>query len=176
MGRELRRKQAKKDGKSLEREEIVETNQIKKLFINVFVIVGIFAIIYLISALFITKELDWFGKNDNKQEESTNTNNAILASAIFKQSEEEYYVYFYDFDEKQEESTITSLVESKLSESKVYKVNTKSAMNANYVSDVGNKNAKTLNDLKVVTPTLIKISGDAIVEYYEKDEITTKLG
>ena len=175
MGRELRRKQAKKDGKSLEREEIIETNQIKKLLINIFVIVGIFSIIYLISALFITKELDWFGKNNKDQEKINNVNNAILASAIFKQSEEEYYVYFYDFDEKQEESATTSLVDSKLSDSKVYKVNTKSAMNANYVSDVGNKNAKTLTDLKVVTPTLIKISGDAIVEYYEKDEITTKL-
>ena len=174
MGRELRRKQAKKDGKSLEREEIVETNQIKKLFVNVFVIVGIFAIIYLISALFITKELDWFSKEDNEQEESGNNNNAILASAIFKQSENEYYVYFYNFDEKQEESAITSLVENSLVSSKVYKVNTKSAMNAKYVSEVSNKNAKTLDDLKVVTPTLIKISGDSITEYYEKDEISKK--
>ena len=175
MGRELRRKQAKKDGKSLERDEIVETNQIKKLFINVFVIVGVFSIIYLISALFITKELDWFSKKENKQEENTNSNNAILASAIFKQSEEDYYVYFYDFDEKQEESAITSLVDSSLSSSKVYKVNTKSALNAKYVSDTSNKNAKTLDDLKVVAPTLIKISGDEIVEYYEKDEISKKL-
>ena len=55
MGRELRRKQAKKDGKSLERIELKEDNQIKKYLINIVSIVGIFAIIYLISALFITK-------------------------------------------------------------------------------------------------------------------------
>ena len=175
MGRELRRKQAKKDGKSLEREEVVQTNQIKKLFINVFVIVGIFAIIYILSALFITKELDWFNKDkDNDTEENTKSG-AILASAIFNQKEEEYYVYFYDFDEKEEDSAITSLVESSLTESKVYKVNTKSAMNANYVGEESNKSAKTLEDLKVVAPTLIKISGDKITEYYEKDEIKNKL-
>lgn len=176
MGRELRRKQAKKDGKSLEREEIVETNQLKKLFINILVVVGIFSIIYLLSALFITKELDWFNKNKENNKEETNSNGAILASAIFNQKEEEYYVYFYDFDEEKEDSTITSLVDSSLSDSKVYKVNTKSAMNANYVGDEGNKKAKTLDDLKVVNQTLIKIKGDTITEYYEKDEITKKLG
>lgn len=177
MGRELRRKQAKKDGKSLEREELVETNQIKKLIINILVIVIVFAIIYLISALFITKELDWFSKDkgNDTSENSTNVDGAILASAIFNQSEEEYYVYFYDFDEKEENSTITSLVNNSLSSSKIYKVNTSSAMNTKYVGDVSNKNAKNLADLKVVPQTLIKISGDTITEYYEKDEITQKL-
>ncbi len=175
MGRELRRKQAKKNGKSLEREEIVETNQIKKLLINIFVIIGIFSIIYLISALFITKELDWFSKDKTDDTSEKTNSGAILASAIFNQKEEEYYVYFYDFDEKEEDSMVTSLVTSELSDSKVYKVNTKSAMNANYVGEESNKNAKTLEDLKVVSPTLIKISGNKIAEYYEKDEITKKL-
>ena len=174
MGRELRRKQAKKNGKSLEREEIIETNQIKKLCINVFVIVGVFAIIYLITALFITKELDWFNKDKDEESSETSNDNAILASAIFNQSEEEYYVYFYDFDEEETESKITSIVTSNLSGEKVYKVNTKSAMNANYVGETSNKGAKTLADLKVVNHTLIKISGDTITEYYENDEITKK--
>ena len=176
MGRELRRKQAKKDGRSLAKEEIIETNQIKKYFKTVFVVVGVFAIVYLISALFITKELDWFNKN-KKEENTTNTGSgtSILASAIFRQSEESYYVYFYDFDEEEKDSAITSLVNSKITEDKVYKVNTKSAMNNNYVGETGNKNAKTLEDLKVVNHTLIKISGDKITEYYEKDEITKKL-
>ena len=178
MGRELKRKQAKKDGRSLEKVEINETNPIKKYLINVFVIIGVFAIIYLISALFITKELDWFSKDKNTNEENANSNsisNSILASSAFNQNEEEYYVYFYDFDEEEKDSAITSLVNSKLADSKVYKVNTKSAMNANYVGESGNKSAKTLNDLKVVNHTLIKISGDTITEYYENDEITNKL-
>lgn len=175
MGRELRRKQAKKDGKSLERVEINETNELKKYLINIFVIVGIFAIIYLISALFITKELDWFNKDNTANQTNNSVSNAIIASAIFNQREEDYYVYFYDFDEESRDSAITTLVNNKLSASKVYKVNTKSAMNTNYVGKDSNKNAKALSELKVIPQTLIKISGDTITEYYEKEEITSKL-
>ena len=175
MGRELRRKQAKKDGKSLEREEVVETNQVRKYLFTVIGIVAVFAIIYLVSALFITKELDWFNKDKTEEKESNNVDNAILASNIFKQNEETYYVYFYDFDEEEKNSAITTLVNNSLTSSKVYKVNTKSAMNSKYVGETGNKNAKTLEDLKVVAPTLIKISSDTITEYYEKEEITDKL-
>ncbi len=176
MGRELRRKQAKKDGKSLERVELKEENQIKKYIINIVAIVGIFATIYLISALFITKELDWF----SKKESSNDTNkiaNTILAAETFKQSETSYYVYFYDFEEDEKESDITNLVnnDSDLANSKVYKVNTKSALNTNYVANSGNKNAKTIDDLKVVSHTLIKIEDDRITAYYEGNEITNFL-
>ena len=83
--------------------------------------------------------------------------------------------YFYDFDEKEQDSRITTLVNNSLTGSKVYKVNTKSAMNNKYVGETGNKNAKNLEDLKVVTPTLIKIANGTITEYYEKEEITNKL-
>ena len=34
---------------------------------------------------------------------------------------------------------------------------------------------KTLEEIKVIAPTLIKISGDIITEYYEDEEITNKL-
>ena len=176
MGRELRRKQAKKEGKSLEREEIIETNQIKKFIIITLAVVAIVGIIYLISGLFITKEIKWFNKEETNTETDKSVANTILASAIFNQSEEEYYVYFYNFNEEEKDSAITSLVDSALSSSKVYKVNTNSALNTNYVAETSNKAAKTLAELKVVAPTLIKISGDKITEYYEKDEIKNKLG
>lgn len=173
MGRELRRKQAKKEGKSLEREEIIEKNPIRKFIIITCALIIVMSIIYLVTALFITKELDWFNKKDNATTENQNISNSILASAIFKQSEIEYYVYFYDFNE--EKNSITDIVNSKLAGDKVYKVNTTSAMNSNYIGETGNKNAKTLEELKVVAPTLIKISNNVIVEYYEGNEITDKL-
>ena len=167
MGRELRRKQAKREGKSLQREIPEESNQIKSLIIITIVLLVIIGLIYLLSALFVTKELDWF-KNDEKETETLITN-TILASETFKQSEEEYYVYFYNYDD--EDSEIASIVSSKLSSSKVYKVDTKSALNNKYVSEESNKKAKTLEELKVKASTIIKISGDKIVEYYENDEI-----
>lgn len=171
MGRELRRKQAKKDGKNLKQETLVEENQIKKLIIITLILIFIICVIYLISALFITKELDWFSKKDN---ETTNlVTNTILASEIFKQKEEEYYVYFYDYND--EDSQISSIVSSKLSENKVYKVDTNSALNSRYVSDNSNKDAKTIADLKVKSPTVVKIIGEVITEYYEGNEIINNL-
>lgn len=171
MGRELRRKQAKKEGKSLQKEATIEKNQLKSLLVITVVLVVILTIIYLLSALFVTKELDWF----NKDEETSDTlvEKTILASEIFKQKEEEYYVYFYDYND--EESSISSSVSSALSNVTVYNVDASSALNNNYVSEESNKKAKKLEDLKVKSPTVIKISGDQIVEYYEGDEIKDKL-
>ena len=170
MGRELRRKQAKKEGKSLKRENQIEEHQIKKFISITLLLVFIVCVIYLISALFVTKELDWFKKEDTNPQVVTNT---ILATEIFKQQEEEYYVYFYDFNEK--ENQVTSAVNAKLSGKKIYKVDTSSALNNKYVSDESNKSAKKLNELKVKSPTVIKISGETISAYYEGNEIINKL-
>lgn len=168
MGRELRRKQAKREGKSLKNEEIKEEYNVKKIVITCVIVLVSIGFVYLISALFITKELDWFSKEEVK-ENTSSVENSILASAIFKQKEDEYYVYFYDFNE--DNNMYKNIVSSKLSSKKVYNVDTSSGLNSNYVSDVSNKKATGLDDLKVINDTVIKIVGDAIVEYYEKDEI-----
>ena len=171
MGRELRRKQAKKDGKSLIPEVQTEENQIKKLAIITGVLVFIIGAIYLIAALFVTKELDWF--KDKVEENKTLVQNTILASEIFKQTEEEYYVYFYDY--KDEDTQISSTISNKLSSSKVYKVDTGSALNNKHISEESNKLAQNLADLKVKSPTLIKVTGEIISTYYEDNEILDNL-
>lgn len=168
MGRELRRKQAKREGKSLKNEEIKVEYNVKKIVITCVIVLVSIGLVYLISALFITKELDWFSKEEVK-ENTSSVENSILASAIFKQKEDEYYVYFYDFNE--DNNMYKNIVSSKLSSKKVYNVDTSSGLNSNYVSDVSNKKATGLDGLKVVNDTVIKIVGDTIVEYYEKDEI-----
>ena len=168
MGRELRRKQAKKEGKSLKNENITEDYSLTK-FIKVSVIVILSAVfLYLVSAIFITKEINLFGKNNTTNTTNQTVSNAILAKSIFNQSEESYYVYFYDFNESN--NNINTIVSSKLSESKVYRVDTSSSFNSKYVSDTSNKSAKTLDDLKVVKDTLIKIEGDVITMYLEGEE------
>ena len=174
MGRELRRKQAKKEGKSLKNENITEDYSLTK-FVKVSVIVILSAVfLYLVSAIFITKEINLFGKNNTTNTTNQTVSNAILAKSIFNQSEESYYVYFYDFNESN--NNINTIVSSKLSESKVYRVDTSSSFNSKYVSDTSNKSATTLDDLKVVKDTLIKIEGDAITMYLEgEEEITNNL-
>jgi len=171
MGRELMRKKLKKEGKKIEKEEIVIENPIKKLVITIGVLLLTFTLIYLISALFITKELDWFSKDKDEETSDTSSANAILASSIFKQNDEEYYVYFYDFNEKN--SAITNTV-NYIQSNTVYIVNTSDAMNAKYVSDTSNRDATSLDELQVIPGTLIKITGDTITEYYEKNEILDK--
>jgi hypothetical protein len=168
VGRELRRKQAKREGKMLKNEEIKEEYNVKKIVITCVIVLVSIGLVYLISALFITKELDWFSKKEVK-ENASSVENSILASAIFKQKEDEYYVYFYDFNE--DNNMYKNIVSSKLSSKKVYNVDTSSGLNSNYVSDVSNKKATGLDDLKVINDTVIKIVGDTIVEYYERDEI-----
>ena len=174
MGRELRRKQAKKEGKSLKNENITEDYNLTK-FVKVLVIVILSAVfLYLVSAIFITKEINLFGKNNTTNTTNQTVSNAILAKSIFNQSEESYYVYFYDFNESN--NNINTIVSSKLSESKVYRVDTSSSFNSKYVSDTSNRSATTLDDLKVVKDTLIKIEGDAITMYLEgEEEITNNL-
>ncbi len=168
MGRELRRKQAKKEGKSLKNENITEDYSLTK-FVKVSVIVILSAVfLYLVSAIFITKEINLFGKNNTTNTTNQTVSNAILAKSIFNQSEESYYVYFYDF--KESNNNINTIVSSKLSESKVYRVDTSSSFNSKYVSDTSNRSATTLDDLKVVKNTLIKIEGDTITMYLEGEE------
>ena len=135
------------------------------------ILIFIICAIYLLSALFITKELDWFDKKDENDNIQTTT--SILAKQTFMQSDEEYWVYYYD--SKKSEDEITDLVSSKLSNDKVYRVDMSSALNSNFLTEEGNRNAKTIDDLKVKVPTLIKISADNIIEYYESDEIKNKL-
>lgn len=172
MGRELRRKQAKREGKSLKVETPKENNQVKKLLLLTLLLILIISVIYLISALFITKELDWF-EDKNDDTENNLVTNTILAVETFNQKEEEYYVYFYDYDD--EDTEISSIVSSKLSDDKVYKVDTSSALNNNYVSEESNKSAKKLSELKVKSPTVIKVSAETIAAYYEGDEIKNNL-
>ena len=180
MGRELRRKQAKKENKPL-KDEIIKKNEnpyddIYKLLKTFGIILALILIIYFLVAIVITKEIDWFSKDETNEETVNTVQNSILAKNTFMQVEEEYYVYFYEFGD--ENGSIATLVNSKLSNYSVYRVNTKDALNSNFVTNelLGNSSAVSIDDLKVINPTLIKISGDTISEYYEtKDSIISYL-
>ena len=171
MGRELRRKQAKKEGKNLKNElydmNIDNDNQIYKFAKITIILLIVFVVLYIVVGVFVTKEFDLFENADNEINDSVS--NKILASSIFSQKEEEYYVYFYNFDDPN--NTIESTLTSKLAEEKIYRVNTNDALNQNYVTEgSGNKSAQTLEELKVVDNTLIKIVNNEIVRYYETEE------
>lgn len=166
MNREQRRKEKRKIDKLDEKTNIKPNNETYRLIKICLIVVIILTIIYYIIGVFVTKEIN-LSKDNTKTEEKVESNNKnILANSTFEQAEEEYYVYFYDF--KNENTEISSTISSKLTDSTIYKVDTADVLNKNYVVEEGsNKNAKKLEELKVLKDTIIKIKNDEIVNYYE---------
>ena len=166
MGRELRRKEAKKNGRDL-KEKVVEDKVDWKRYILVFSIIIIFFVsLYFVLAIFVTKELDLSKDKDNDTETSennTNVANSILASNIFKQKEDVYYVYCFDYNDQ--DTNVSHTVSNNLLDDKVYRVNTKDSMNSKYVGEESNKNATNLDELKVVNSTLLKIENGTITMF-----------
>ena len=166
MGRKERRKDIRNhvNKNNTEDLQVFKFSSFIKTVIGFFVILLVF---YFILATFVTKEINL--GSDKSFSDSNNTNsvsNQILASNTFLQQEDSYYVYFDDFN-KEDEKLQSSI--SSLSDGTVYRVNTSDGLNSNYVSDgdKGNSNALSLQDLKVINPTLIRVSNDKIVSYYE---------
>lgn len=163
MGRELKRKQAKREGKNVR--EVQKKNIDKELspktFITILVVLLIFFIIlYILTGLFITKDLKWFDKKKNN-DEVTEIENKILATDSLRQVEEEYYVYFYD--PTLEDSEVTNILQS--ADEKVYRVDLSSDFNANFIGEPSGV-VSNINDLKVSNPTVIKVSSETIVGFY----------
>ena len=181
MGREQkRREQFKNKNKKISEEELdTSINIITLLKLVGFVFILLF-VVYYVLAVFVTKEIGISSSQGGKStitesnQPESNVSNKILASNIFNQKEEKYYVYFYDFNDEDE---VVSSIISGMTEDVIYRVDTNSSLNSKYVTEEkGNKFAKSLNDLKVVSPTIIKIEADKIVKYYEgNDEIYEKL-
>ena len=167
MGRELRRKNNKKNKNlNIKKELPVNDTITGRIALKIFAFSSILLVaIYFTIAIFVTKELkiSWLNGESNEVQ-STSIENKILAKNVFNQKESTYYVYFYDF--KNEDTNIASAIYG--ADATVYRVDASNGLNSNYVSaDGGNRNATTLDDLKVVDPTLIKVDNDKIVAYYE---------
>lgn len=179
MGRELRRKEAKKNKNNIKLKEEELDTSIKGTTLVKIVVFGliILLVLYYIVAVFITKEISVSNKNQANQNQTTNngTTNKILAANIFNQKDDTYYVYFYDFNE--EDNNINSAISAK-SDLKIYRVDTSSALNNKYVTEEsGNRNVTGIDNLLVKNPTIIGITNDAVTSYYEgSGEIIAFLG
>lgn len=173
MGRELKRKQAKREGKNVR--EVQKKSKEKPLTIRTFVgilvmLLFFFIVLYILTGLFITKELKWFNK-DSDNNEVTELENKILAVDSLRQTEEEYYVYFYDTTD--ENSEVSNLLYSLIE--KVYRVDLHDDFNSNYVGEPSGI-VENISDLKVSNPTIIKVSSEKIIEFYSGvEEITIAL-
>lgn len=174
MGRELKRKQAKREGKNVK--EVQKQNKEKpmepKTFITIIILLLLlFVILYLLTGIFITKDIKWFEKKDNEVSDNKTITNKILASDTLRQTEEEYYVYYYDSNK--EDSSISALV-SGLG-GKVYRVDLGDDFNSNFVGTPSGI-VENISDLKVTDPTVIKVVSEKITQFYSgKTEIEVAL-
>ena len=168
MGRELKRREERKNKNKLahRQEELDASIKVSTLIKLVVFTIFVLLILWYVLAVFVTKEVDISGGNtdDASSAETSDVSNRILASATFNQAEEVYYVYYYDFSD--EDKSIASAMSA--SDLKIYRVDTSSSLNQNYVTeDSGNKSVTGINDLKVKNPTLLEITNDSVTGYYE---------
>ena len=170
MGREQkRREQRMNKNKKVNEEELDTSIKLITAVKLVFFVILLLFVIYYILAVFVTKELAITSKNEEQttqtKADASSITDKILASNIFNQQEEEYYVYFYDF--AKEDELVANTI-SGITDTKIYRVDTSNSLNSNYITEEnGNKKATSIKDLKVKNPTIIKISSDKIVKYYE---------
>lgn len=168
MGRELRRKEEKKNKNKIANKQIELDTSIKgSTIVKVFVFIALLLLVlWYILAVFVTKEVDISGGNDTSSDttDTSSVSNKILASNTFEQTEEVYYVYYYDFTD--EDKNISSVISN--SDLKIYRVDTSSSLNQNYVTEESGNTAVTgITDLKVKNPTLLQITNDQVTGYYE---------
>ena len=164
------RKQALKEIKKQKREF---NDEEEKSFINRFMMtIGIVLLalvaLYLFIGIFVTKSIT-FGKDKEEKEEVSIDKSTILASQIFDQKEDEYYVLVYNPSDKVYNiEQFISIYKSKEGAITLYKVDSTKKFNANYIVEKdSNKNPTSYEDLKIITPTLIKISSKNVTEYIE---------
>lgn len=142
-------------------------NYIGRFIGTIFGVLVTLIITYLLVGIFFTKSIK-FKKEDNKPV-VTIDNETILLSNIFNQKENEYMVIIYDVNnENKSLDNWISYYKGKNSEATIYTVDSKNKMNAKYiVEENSNREASNLDELRVISPTVIKISEGRITEYYE---------
>ena len=94
----------------------------------------------------------------------------ILIGRSFSLSDDTYYVLYYEFEDEEISSDLSSLAYNYRSSSKeisLYTVNMSDAFNSSFLSDESNKDATKASELKISGPTLIKFVDGKISRYVE---------
>lgn len=160
--------------KKQNRNKIINEND-NKVFGFITTVAGIIILliaVYLVIGIFFTKEIDFKDKEDSKEKSNvTIDNKTITAGQIFDQKDNSYYVLIYDFDSKLTNlSTFASVYSSKENSIPIYKVDSGNKINSNFISKESNQNPTSYSDLKIKSPTLIKIENKKVISYIEKEE------
>ncbi len=141
------------------------------------IIIIVVAVVLLVGMYFLTTLIL---ESDNSDEEKVTENDIqydeILAGESFNQTEEEYYVIYYDSTD--EYSTISSLISSyqlNNADTKLYSVDLSNGMNKKYVTD-GDIVTEDASSLRVKADTLLRFNNGEVSEVItDTSEITSFL-
>ena len=178
-----------KKNKELENKLKQERNKINNVSVTdsdiwskaiiVCVIICVFCAFYFLT-VFISKDDSSSTNSNSSNKKTTETTNIsydeILLGRSFSMEDGEYLVLYYDKDNSDlssEMSSALSTYNNKDSHLNFYTVDMSDALNS---SDEANHDAKDASEMKISGPTLIKFNNNKIDDYIEgKDEITDYL-
>ena len=147
-------------------------SEVKKTIIIIVVAVVLLVGMYFLTTVILNKDSD----DNSKITENAIQYDEILAGESFNQSEDEYYVIYYD--SSNEYSVISSLISSyqlNSSDTKLYSVDLADGMNKKYVTD-GNVVTDNASSLRVKDNTLLKFNNGEVSEVItDTNEITSFL-
>ena len=166
MDRKKALKELKKQKRDYNSEE--EKNILNRFIMTLGIVLLGLVLLYLFVGVFITKTIT-FRKEQEEKKEVVIDRTTIFASQIFDQAEEEYYVLVYNPEEKIEDlSMFLNIYQSKNDSIKVYKVISTLKFNSDYIVEKdSNKSPSNSNELRIISPSLIKINSKSVVEYHE---------
>ena len=147
-------------------------SEVKKTIIIIVVAVVLLVGMYFLTTVILNKDSD----DNSKITENAIQYDEILAGESFNQSEDEYYVIYYD--SSNEYSVISSLISSyqlNSSDTKLYSVDLADGMNKKYVTD-GNIVTDNASSLRVKDTILLKFNNGEVREVItDTNEITSFL-
>ena len=134
-------------------------SEVKKTIIIILVAVILLVGMYFLTTLILSRDVE-----EEKITENTIQYDEILAGSSFGQSEDEYYVIYYD--STNEYSTVSSLVSSYQlngGDIKLYSVDLSNGMNKKYITD-GDIVTSDASSLRVKENTLLKFEDGEVSE------------
>ncbi len=153
-----------------------ETEQEITRFIKI--LIGV--VIVVLGVYFFTN--NFVSKEAKEKEEVTETEinpTKIIVGSILNRDEEEYYVLAYKSEEANGSlyNAYLETYKNKEDSLSIYEVDLDNYLNSSYYAEEANTNVENIKDIKLSSPTLLKIKSHKIVKaVYSNEDIKKELG
>lgn len=171
MGKKVNKKEEKNIKKEIDNKSV--SSEAKQLLIVTIVVLLFLGAFYLLTVFILDDDTE---DKESDIEEVEIQFDEILLGTSFSLRDDEYYVLYYETDDEEINSDLSSLVytyRSSNAEPYLYTVDMSDALNASFSNEESNEKAAKASELKISGPTLIKFVDGKINKYVDGiDEIT----